>query len=661
MALLALVLLVPPGVACWHALADRYRLDWREALVGAAIIWSLFAFATAALLSIGVGHDLFAPAKGHLSRWTLVAVWALPAIAGIVYLVTRRSSAAVITQAVRDYFAQLERFPRWMLGLTVACALVTLIVAVVGAPNNWDSMTYHLSRVAAWLQLGGVAHYATNSEPQLYQPPGAEVLIVHWHGIVGSDRFDAVLQWVAYAGSIAAASLAAARLGASARGQVFAAFLVASTPMAMLQASSTQNDLITGFWLLAAATLVFGCFDEDRRPEWRLVAAAAAIGIALATKGTAIIFSPPILVAGLVVGLRRCRSPRGLLIGLACALLLIAPSAPQMIRDHATFGSFISAGSADGENLYRVGSIGPSATISNAVRNTAIHLSTPSAAVNDKIAGASRKVLSVFSIDANDPATTLPGFAFEVGKFGPDENHAGNLALLALIFWTLGALLFVKAFRTRRRLGWAAIFLAQALLLCITLKWQPWNVRLHLPIFILAAPLVGVYLGQVRKAIWPQVALVLIALTLPLYLFYNYTRPLVGQYSIVTTSRASQYFRPRLNIQGEYRAGLAAAEQGSPKSIGLALGNDAWSYPFWALRTDKKTPVGEVLVIGPASKYAVPRKLPEVVLCVNCDARQVPLLTAAGFTQQKFVSPPPGHDPHLDERPSEVTLWRRQR
>src|SRR5262249_42724812 len=47
--------------------------------------------------------------------------------------------------------------------LLIACVLcVTFAVAVVYPPNNWDSMTYHMSRVAEWIQHGSIDVYPTS-------------------------------------------------------------------------------------------------------------------------------------------------------------------------------------------------------------------------------------------------------------------------------------------------------------------------------------------------------------------------------------------------------------------------------------------------------------------------------------------------------------------
>ena len=50
---------------------------------------------------------------------------------------------------------------RWLLGGLALVAAGTLVTALVSAPNNWDSMTYHLTRVEHWVQNASVHFYPT--------------------------------------------------------------------------------------------------------------------------------------------------------------------------------------------------------------------------------------------------------------------------------------------------------------------------------------------------------------------------------------------------------------------------------------------------------------------------------------------------------------------
>jgi hypothetical protein len=56
----------------------------------------------------------------------------------------------------------------------------TLLTCLIYPPNNWDSMTYHMSRVANWINHGNVWFYPTSIERQLYQMPLAEFAILHY-------------------------------------------------------------------------------------------------------------------------------------------------------------------------------------------------------------------------------------------------------------------------------------------------------------------------------------------------------------------------------------------------------------------------------------------------------------------------------------------------
>ena len=146
--------------------------------------------------------------------------------------------------------------------------------------------------------IGSVSFYATPELRQLKMPPWAEYAMLQFHGLSGGDRFDGLVQWFSFAGSVAGVSLIAGLLGAGMRGQALAAVLCATIPQGLLEASGAKNDCVAAFWLVA---LVYYLLRFGRDPSagnaWGI---GGALGLACLTKTIAFVLAPP-LVASLAL------------------------------------------------------------------------------------------------------------------------------------------------------------------------------------------------------------------------------------------------------------------------------------------------------------------------------------------------------------------------
>jgi hypothetical protein len=129
-------------------------------------------------------------------------------------------------------------------GALVPLGLLAALSAVEYLPNNFDSMTYHLARVAYWLQNHSVDPYPTNIARQVAHPPGAEYLLLALQVISRSDRLANLLQLGAWVAMVLAAGPLARSFGAPRRVAAWASVLVGTLPVGLLEASSTQNDLV---------------------------------------------------------------------------------------------------------------------------------------------------------------------------------------------------------------------------------------------------------------------------------------------------------------------------------------------------------------------------------------------------------------------------------
>ena len=167
------------------------------------------------------------------------------------------------------------------------------------------------------------------------------------------------------------------------------------------------------------------------------------------------------------------------------------------------------------------------------------------------------------------------------------EDTAPAPVHIVLIAATVMALLLIRGDQWRLRFAYTCCVIGSFLLFCAILKWQPWNARLHLPMLVLACPVVGVTIETYVKGAFqsPLILLVLLA-SLP-NLTANKQKPLVARDNVFTLPRETQYFLGRPDLQTYFES---VAAKGVAK-IGLAATIDAWEYPLWVLARQKRRDV----------------------------------------------------------------------
>jgi hypothetical protein len=559
---------------------------------------------------------------GHRLRpgW-LLASWI---VAGGTWLWAVRTRRVELSPA-----APATPVPRAALWAIAPILALTGAVALLSPPNTWDSMTYHMPRVAHWSQAGSVAHYPTHILRQLWLGPGAEFVITHLYLLTGGDRLANLAQWLAFAASVVGSAVVAGELGGGPRARALAAVACATLPMAIAQASSTQNDLVASFWMLSLGYWVLRLRRAPSPGTAALVGVTLGLGV-LTKLPVSFLAVPWLLALGAIaraVGARRALGYAAVA-GLTAAVLNVghvSRTVPLIGRDEPD-SKTILGGDPDRLRLppvwtsYVNTTADPRALVSNALRNAALHAVTPAdrlnALVEDGIIAAHRAM----GFDPDDGRTTY-GPASQVGPFRLHEDFVGNpLHLLA------GLVAGIAVWRRRDAFGesarrWAWMSAASALAFCAAIKWQPWNSRLHLPLFVLASPLIGVALERHRRlAALCATGFCLFALP---SLAVTWPRHLLGPDSVVTMPRAAQRFRNHPQLQPAYEAAANVVEGMGCKRVGLILGGDGWEYPLWPLlqaRLGEGLRMEHVLVQNASTRFAAPvRPAPCALLVVGQD------------------------------------------
>ena len=498
--------------------------------------------------------------------------------------------------------------------------LLSGLTSLVAPPNTWDSLSYHMARVAHWAQNASLAHYASGIERQNLMPPGAEIGMLHAYLLAMGDRLVNFPQWLSMAASLVAVAATARLLRASRVGQIAAAVFVATLPMGIAQAASTMTDYVVAIWVIIAAYETFLLLRQPREAKPEVVPMALAAGLAILTKPTAFAYLAPLalLVAGVLV--RR----HGVVVlvksAMLAALLVLAVNAGAFGRNLTTYGNLLgSRGTLDTHaNEIMDGRV----LVSNLIRNASLQAGTPWEPVNSFIFRAVIWTHIKIGIDPTDPRTTIHE-GFQVRYAPTDENRAGNPYHAAAAVASL-VLLIVWVARGRPEAGLPLLLLllagASFFLLSSLIQFSVFGGRYHLPFFVMAAPAVGYVVGRCRSS-WLVAGLaVALALSSLSTLLRLQTRPLLEDrhgYSLLASPRSSLYFTTGHGLEAPYREVAERIEAAGCSSVGIMLSGDAAEYPLWPLLGAPRAALDiQWIVAGtPSARYTDPAFAPCAVVC----------------------------------------------
>ncbi|MEV4507379.1 hypothetical protein AB0K00_00265 [Dactylosporangium sp. NPDC049525] len=479
---------------------------------------------------------------------------------------------------LRARWTALATVERLMVGALAGLFLLDLAVALIAPPNNFDSQTYHLPKIEHWVQQGDVSFYPTVIDRQLAMAPGAEFLLLHLRLLTGGDGAYNLVQLAAGVGAVLAASRIAGQLGGGTRAQLVTALVVGTTPMVVLQATSTQTDLVVALWVACVATFALdGLRALSGRFDTLLIGTAA--GLTLLTKATGLLAAGLLLAVWAVAQLRLARW-RGVAAAVAVGALMLLLAGPNLLRVQDTYENPL--GPAHLRESISMQRHDPAAVLINALRVAETALQTPVGPVNDAVAAGIIGLAGVLGVDPQGRDITYWNEEFPYRSWPPDEDRVSLPAQGVLIL--IGALLLL--FRKDTRL-YAAVFWLAVLAYVVTVKWQPWGNRLIVFLLVLGAPLAGLWIAGLtgrRFATWATTGALAAGVAVGGFaVAYGWPRRLVGHGSVFTTSQLDQRFIREPGWQRDYEWAAAEVRASGARRVGLVQGYNTWEYPWWIL------------------------------------------------------------------------------
>lgn len=314
-----------------YAISRRLVAGRIDQLITAALLFWTNVVASCLLLS----------AIGHLNdpAWLLRVTLLLALIA--LFVLRRFMPGEPVSVDARD------DAPHLLLLLGAGLTLIPFLaghvaIAATYAPNNYDSLTYHLPRSLYYLGHNSLAHFETADFRQVYYPLNFNLLQLLGFAYAAPAQvvtFFNVAAWII-------AGLAVYRIArlcsCSANASLVAAWLAVTSLEVLAQATSTILDLPCGAALVAGVVFAL----RWHRTHSRRDALIAGIGVSmcLGTKLTAVFFLPAVALLLLAIACQHWvrREMPGFLRGVAAwilpALLAIPLGASFILYNYRATG-----------------------------------------------------------------------------------------------------------------------------------------------------------------------------------------------------------------------------------------------------------------------------------------------------------------------------------
>ncbi len=242
----------------------------------------------------------------------------------------------------------IDKYELAAIAALVIYAMFIFSLSIRIVPYNWDSMSYHLSRIWFWVQNESVRHFATMDTRMLGTPAFTEFVDLHLYLLYGqyNDSILNLTQTASYIFNILLVYGIAKRIGCKFRSRMFAAILFATTPIVFAEGLSTQTDEFAALWILVfTRVLLEMVYSKDKlvlnkSGILRLFVLATSLALSILTKPSGLFCVVILFLWLLYICVKRKDSL--LLIFkwiVSVAILMVIIIIPEAARNILTYGA----------------------------------------------------------------------------------------------------------------------------------------------------------------------------------------------------------------------------------------------------------------------------------------------------------------------------------
>jgi len=517
-----------------------------------------------------------------LNFQTILFSWVIVAASNIIYLYLKKDRFEAFYNKIKlelnetwQKIKEIKLYGKCLLFSVLIILLLVFVQGIIYPPNNWDSMNYHLARIPSWISHQTVAHYPTGALRQIYQPPFAEYVIMHFNLLNRADYFASSVQLLCLLFSIVGLVAIVEKFGLGLPYKILAVFLALTIPEVVLQATSTQNDIVVSFFVIVSFYFTIRSIQQFTAENAFFF--GLAVGLGILTKGTAYVYMPAILLIfgiTMLIRLLTTKNYKYLLFALLAGFMFLIVNFGFYYRNYHLTSNLLGVDEKE-YGTYSNEKMSGKLLFSSIIKNAGNHIGLlhlkPLSVITAK---SILKIHQIIGVDINDPANNFYKDKYDT-LYNPDHEDAAPNLIHFILILIASVITIVQAFKrkipiTVKLLLFTLIF--QGLFFCFYLKYQPFHTRLQTSLFLLAVPLICYAISIININLkklfyWSTPFIFAYALMIVLG---NLNHP---YHAVVVKSRYEKYFIAKPWLYDDYQKINKNIQTLGYKNIGLIMGD----------------------------------------------------------------------------------------
>lgn len=576
------------------------KKSYVERIIDTVVAWNIWSFLLVELLS-----QLHA-----LNRFGILCGWGSLDIGLVIVVWLKRKS--IIAGLIRQKCDGDIGKGKWWNLLPIFLALVVLGLAIGTVPYNWDSMTYHLPRIAYWAQNETVEHYAVEDVRQLSSPVLAEFVNVQVYILSGcKDQLLNLLQAGSYILNAFLVLEIARKIGCKEKFALLGTLLFMTMPIAFGEALTTQVDQFATIWFLIFIYYFIDLHESEiivlsRENVLKSIVMGLCISFGYLAKPSVNIGMAVLLLFLLVKCINR-KVKCSVLVKLTMCVLpfVVLPLIPELMRNYRTFAAF-SDPIAGKRQL--IGTFAPNYMFINMVKNFAHNI--PNIYLYDSTEWIAKIVMilaGIFQVDINDVSISEDGQQYVMNSI-PAYGHDSATNPVVVILAVISFIYCIMHFKTNKSKGrmYTIYVMITFLIFCTLVRWEPFVSRYMLAYLASLCPMIAWQVqeisGKDKTLFWRQsvVPIIYFCIITEAFSLIRYHQEIWHE---EVSARPYAYFYHNKSLKEDYFEIIQWTKDNDYQKVGLYVSDNQFLWPIWSMLEEKDVQIQYVLVNNSSSQY----------------------------------------------------------